>query len=310
MNIIQPINQLKLYGLDNYINELINLYNQKTLPNKILLSGLKGQGKSTLAYHFINYVLSENEEFKYNINNLEIDPKNRSYKTALNRSNQNLITIDLENDKKFIDINQIRQLILNLNKSSFNNKPRFVLIDNIEYLNTNSINALLKIVEEPSSKINFILINNNKKILKTLLSRCINFKISLTNKENLFIADKLLNGNLFNIINKNLINYYFTPGNVYNLWQFSEITKYDLSKISLKEFLTFIIKNNYYKKNNFIGYLIFDLIELYFTQINLNLSSQISDKYSFFLKRISETKRFNLDQDSLFMEFDEKILNG
>ena len=49
--------------------------------------------------------------------------------------------------KKSIDINQIRELINNLNKSSFNSKERFVLIDNIEYLNVNSINALLKLLK-------------------------------------------------------------------------------------------------------------------------------------------------------------------
>jgi DNA polymerase-3 subunit delta' len=78
--------------------------------------------------------------------------------------------------KKSIDINQIRNLILNLNKSSFNTKPRLVLIDNIELLNINSVNALLKIVEEPNENIYFILINN-KKILPTLKSRCLNYNI-------------------------------------------------------------------------------------------------------------------------------------
>ena len=38
-----------------------------------------------------------------------------------------------------------------------------MLIDNIETLNINSINALLKILEEPNENINFILISNNKK---------------------------------------------------------------------------------------------------------------------------------------------------
>ena len=51
-------NQLKLYGLEDYLNELINLYDDKKLPNKILLSGQKGIGKCTLAYHLINFVLS------------------------------------------------------------------------------------------------------------------------------------------------------------------------------------------------------------------------------------------------------------
>ena len=49
-------NQLKLYGLENNLNELIKLYDNKKLPNKILLSGQKGIGKCTLAYHLINYI--------------------------------------------------------------------------------------------------------------------------------------------------------------------------------------------------------------------------------------------------------------
>ena len=71
MNHIYPINQTKLYGLEKFINELIQLENSKNLPNKILLSGQKGLGKSTLAYHFINYVLSKKEEYPYDIKNFE-----------------------------------------------------------------------------------------------------------------------------------------------------------------------------------------------------------------------------------------------
>ena len=142
---MKPINQTKLFGLKHFFDELINLEKNNNFPNKILLSGQKGLGKSTLAYHFINYVLSKNEEFDYDIHNLIINSNNQSFKTVLNRSNPNFSLLDVSIDKKNIDINQIRELILNLNKSSFNNKPRFVLIDNIEFLNINSINALLKI---------------------------------------------------------------------------------------------------------------------------------------------------------------------
>ena len=164
----EPIKQTKLFGLNIFINELIQLEQKNMLPNKILLSGQKGIGKSTLAYHFINYVLSKNEEFKYNVDDLEINSNNRSYKLSLNKSNPNLILVDVNVDKKMIDINQIRELISNLNKSSFNDKPRFVLIDNIEFLNINSVNALLKVLEEPNHNIFFILINNDKKVLPTL----------------------------------------------------------------------------------------------------------------------------------------------
>ena len=146
MNNLEPINQTKLYGLGAYLDELIRLYKDDIYPNKILLSGQKGIGKSTLAYHFINYVLSEDEHYKYDIDNFEINSESSTYKTILNKSNTNLIVIDINFEKKSIDINQIRDLITSLNKSSFNNKPRFVLIDNIELLNKNSINALLKVL--------------------------------------------------------------------------------------------------------------------------------------------------------------------
>ena len=72
MNNLNPINQTKLYGLDSYFNELVKFYNQGKYPNKILFSGQKGIGKSTLAYHFINYVLTikklTNTIFALNIN--------------------------------------------------------------------------------------------------------------------------------------------------------------------------------------------------------------------------------------------------
>ena len=305
-----PVNQTRLFGLDKFIKELIKLEKNENLPNKILLSGQKGLGKSTLAYHFINYILSRDEEFGYNTEKLEINPKNHSYKTILNKSNPNFILIDINAENKFIDINQIRELILNLNKSSFNKKPRFVLIDNIEFLNVNSINALLKVLEEPSFNVFFILINNNKKILSTLLSRCLNFKISLKNSENLEIAKKLLNDDIDNVISNDLINYYFTPGNIYNLVNFGMNHEYDLKNISLKEFLREIIKNNHYKKDNFLKYLIYELIEFYFSKVDRNVSFQIFNKYNYFLKRISDTKRFNLDEELLFIEFEDKVLNG
>ena len=209
-----------------------------------------------------------------------------------------------------IDINQIRELISNLNKSSFNDKPRFVLIDNIEFLNINSVNALLKVLEEPNYNIFFILINNDKKVLPTLKSRCINFRISLSNEESLFVANNLLDGKLNDLINKNLINFYLTPGNIFNLVKFSLLNKYDLSNINLKEFLNILIRNNHYKKDIFIKHLIFDFVEFYFSKMNNSISSKVHDSYSYFIKRISNTKKFNLDEESLFVEFEKKVLNG
>ena len=311
MSEIKPISQTKLFGLERYFIELIKLENINKLPSKILFSGQKGVGKSTLAYHFINYVLSKDEILKYDSDDFEINPENHSFKTVKNFSNPNLILIDVKDEKFNIDINQIRDLISKLNKSSFNQKPRFILIDNIEFLNTNSINALLKVLEEPPTNVYFILINNsNKKIMPTLLSRCINFKIFLSNSENLDIANKLLDGNLNKILNDDLINYYSTPGDIYRLVKFGEKNKYDLLNINLKKFLVFIIESNDYKKNIFLKNLIFNYIESYLVKLNLKTNFKIFNKYNYFIKKIADVKRFNLDEESLFIEFNDEILNG
>jgi|TARA_Y100000389_G_scaffold94075_1_gene90728 DNA polymerase III subunit delta' len=309
MNELKPYNQQKLFGLDKHLLELIRLYKINKYPNKLLLSGQKGIGKSTLAYHFINYILSENETHKYDIKSFEINSNSPTFKTILNKSNTNVINVDISAEKKTIDINQIRDLVVNLNKSSFNNNPRFILIDNIEFLNTNSVNALLKVLEEPNHNIHFILINNNKKILPTLLSRCINYKIYLTNNESLKIIKHLLGVDLNNLINKDLIDYYITPGYIYNLVKSAQQYKYNLLEIDLQKMLKVLIVENHYKKDPFIKYVIFNLVELYFKKLNFSFSQKLAEKYSYFIRRISDTKNFNLDEESLFMEFEEKILN-
>lgn len=310
MNNIEPCNQIQLFGLNNYFNEFVQLNKNGNLPNKILLSGQKGIGKSTLAYHLINYILSKDENFKYDLSEFKINNANHTYKTIINKSNPNFYLIDIIAEKKYIDINQIRVLISNLNKSSFNQKPRFVLIDNIELLNINSINALLKILEEPTSNVHFMLINNNKKTLPTLTSRCINFKITISHQKSHEIADKLLDGKLYKKINKDLMNYYITPGNIYNLVKFADMNNYDLTKLDLKDFLKIIIKDNHYNKENIFKNLIVEFIQFYFRKFDLASLPNTHDKYYYFMKKIFITKKFNLDEESLFMEFEKDILNG
>ena len=129
---LEPSGQLNLFSHKVEFHKLIDLYKDNNLPNKILFSGEKGIGKCTLAYHLVNYILSLNEDFSYDLNNLKIIPDNKSFKLVQNKSNPNFILVDIVEEKKNIDIGQIRNLILTLNKSSFNTKPRFILIDNIE----------------------------------------------------------------------------------------------------------------------------------------------------------------------------------
>ena len=307
---LNPLTQINLFEHKEIFNQLYKLSKNDTLPNKILLSGEKGIGKSTLAYHLINLVLSENEEHPYDFENNKINPDNKSYKLILNKSNPNFYLIDVLEEKKNIDINQIRELIINLNKSSFNNKKRFVLIDNIELLNLNSINALLKILEEPNENINFILINNNKRVLPTLKSRCLNFKVFLTKDQSIRIVNQLLNDDVNTIINNNLFDYYATPGKLFKLIKLSKEYDLDLAKFDLNTTLTTIIKDKIYKKDKSITEIIYSFIELYFRN-NISIENiSLINSYHYFLEKINNTRTYNLDEEILFMEFEDKILNG
>ena len=310
---LRSSDNIKLYGMEFFFNELINLHYKKKMPSKILLSGKKGIGKSTLAYHFINFIFSENEEFKYDFKNLSINSENKSFKLIQNYSHPNFHLIDLIDDKKSIDISQIREMISYTNKSTFNNMPRFILIDNIENLNKNSVNALLKVIEEPNENVFFILINNNEKfILPTLKSRCIIFKINFTFNQSILITNQILDKNILDLINYDLITHYNTPGELINLINFSVDRKIDLKNFNLIEFLNFLIDDGHYKKNKFVKKLLVNFIELFFLK-EYSLSKTKKSLlifYQNFITKLYNAEKFNLDEETLFLEFKSKILNG
>ena len=309
---IKSSENLKLYGMQGNFEELANLYDEDKMPNKILLSGKSGIGKSTLAYHIVNYILSINEDDKYDRKNLLINKYNRSYRLLQKNSHPNFYLIDLIDEKKNIDVNQIREMITYINKSCFNNMPRFILIDNIEYLNKNSVNALLKIVEEPNKNSYFILIHNNeKKILSTLKSRCLTYKIHLSFNESISIINHILNKNIFDEINNDLINYYNSPGDVIKLINFANEKEINLKEYMLTDLLNLLIDNSYYKKNKFIKSLIFNFIELFFLKEYKfsKTKNLLLNKYHNFVDKINNVEKFNLDEESLFLEFKSKLLN-
>ena len=308
---LKPSENTKIYGMDFFFKEIVELYEQKKMPNKILLSGKKGSGKSTLAYHLINYILSKNEEYKYNSESLCINEDNKSYKLLQNNSHPNFFLIDLLIEKKNIDVGQIREMISYTNKSTFNDSARFILIDNVENLNKNSINALLKVIEEPNENIFFILINNSEKnILPTLKSRCLTFKIHLTFNETLNISNSILEKNVLDFVNFDLLSYYNSPGDIISLFNFAEDKSINLKDHTISSFINLLIENNYYKKNKPVKVLLINLIELFFLKEYMitNTKTSLINFYHKFIKKINNTEKFNLDEESLFLEFKSKLL--
>ena len=69
----------KIIGHNYLFHHLIELYQKNVLPNKILLCGKNGIGKFLFSSHFVNYILSQDEEYKYILKNFEINNQNKSY---------------------------------------------------------------------------------------------------------------------------------------------------------------------------------------------------------------------------------------
>ena len=310
---LEPSIQLKLFGHKEKFNHLANLFNKANLPSKIILSGPEGIGKSTFAYHFINYALSMDESDAYDIDNNEIFSTNKSFNLLNNKTHPNFFSVDLIEPKKNIEISQIRSMIEYTNKSSFNNKPRFILINNSEFLNINSANALLKVLEEPNKGVFFILIHNNsKKIKDTITSRCINIKLNLSFNEMNKISSSLINSEVYSEFNKDFINNYNTPGFYLKLLDFAKTNKIDIKKVTLKEFLLFIIDNNLFKKNFYVKKNFSIFVQLYFLQLIKHLDNReyLIDLYSKFINDLNNCDKFNLDYETLFLEFKSKVLDG
>ena len=165
-------------------------------------------------------------------------------------------------------------------------------------------------MEEPNENISFILINNNKRVLPTLKSRCLNFKVFLTKDQSIRIVNQLLNYDINRIINNNLYDYYTTPGKLLKLINLSNEHNLDLVNFDLKTTLKTIIKDKIYKKDKSIIDIIYSFIELYFRN-NISIKNiSLLKSYHYFLKKINNTRTYNLDEETLFMEFEDKILNG
>ena len=307
----KPNQQTKLFAHYDVFNELVNLYLNKNLPNKIILSGYKGIGKSTLAYHLTNYILSQNEEFNYNLKRREIDKKNKTFNLIASNTHINFFLISLSEGKKNIEILQVRELLNYLTKTSFNNLPKIIIIDDCEYLNKNSSNSLLKVLEEPPENVYFFLIHNSQRnILETIKSRCIEFKIFLDQESKKKIINNVTQSN-YDIFHSDFKNNYFLPKFYLDYFEYCEMNELDISKTDINLLLENIFIKKNYKRNSFVNDYLFFLIQNFF-YIKFKTTKNkdnYHDLFSYFIKRFDDLIKYNLDFDSFIIEFKNKVFN-
>lgn len=307
--IIEPRNQLNLYGYDNYFHSFKNLHEKNKLPSVILLSGPKGLGKSTFAYHFINFILSHGEENEYSLKNFKINTDNPTFRLIQNGTHPNFFLLKNIFPGENIKIDQTRNLLKYLNKTTYSKGTKIVLLDNAEYLNLNASSALLKSLEEPSKNTTFFIIHNDSsKILDTIKSRCteFNFFFSTLDKKNIFnkIAENYQLD--FNDVNLDRFLYFDTPGNFLKYLIILKDSNLDISKDHLSCILFFMELYRSEKNPELLNFITL-FIENFYNELSLNNSTNINHYYNNrnkILYLISDMNKFHLNKKDLLFTID------
>jgi DNA polymerase-3 subunit delta' len=294
-----------LYGLSESFQFLKTLYIKKKFPKVLMLSGKKGCGKSTLLNHLMFYIFDSNN---YNETDNELNLKSFFHKQFIDNIFPNIIYLS-GTDFKNTKIEDIRNLKKKIFQTSIMNKPRFIIFDDVELFNNNSLNALLKIIEEPSKNNFFLLINNKSKpLLETIKSRCLDIKIILKEQSRLDIIEALVKKfSIISVINPKTSK--LTPGQYIKFNYIYEDKKISLEDDFLKNLGTLL---NLYKKDKDITFIdmIFFLTDNYFNMLRLENSVpnvKIIEYKSFVFENINKFFLYNLNQNALLNSINSKI---
>lgn len=176
-----------ILGNDDVKKYLTNCIENKNFSHSYIFSGIKGVGKYTFAKDLAKCILEDSMMQDY----YELGPDGKSIKVAQIRELQNVINI----------------------KPTFSKKSVYI-IDDADLMTIEAQNSLLKTLEEPPEYAVIILIvHNERSILSTVKSRCVNIKFSKLSdkdikkyflKNDLNFEDK--NINVFKVLDGSLNN--------------------------------------------------------------------------------------------------------
>jgi DNA polymerase III subunit delta' len=283
-----------LYSYKEHFNFISGLHSRKQLPSSILFSGEKGIGKKTFLLHFLAYLeLTEADRVNYLknfcINSLDV------FNKILNNEYDNIKIIQKNEKSSHITIDQIREVISSCSYETFLGKSRFILILNAEDLNSNSSNALLKILEKPPENTYFFLLRNSNGVVgSTILSRCFKLNIKISKLESLSIFEKLVEDfDLKTFDNLYIFNEFDSPGSKIN--RIFYLKEHSIESFQPIDIITYCF-NDFKKNKNYksLGYGIEFAKNFFLKQFKYNYEKS-SHFYSLFANNINNSLKFNAD---------------
>ena len=189
-----------------------------------------------------------------------------------------------------------------------------ILIDNFEKFNLNSINALLKAIEEPSYNTFFFIIHDNSyKVYETIKSRSIEFKINFSETQKKDIFDQITQPHKEECKSIDVGNnlYFDTPGNLLKKCLFLGKSKTSINENTLN-CSYFFLDHYMYEKNPLLLSFASFYIEKFYCELCLNNITYLNTyfrNYSEILRQINDMKNFNLSEKNTLISIKDILQN-
>ena len=171
-----------LIGQEVMTQTITNAIKIGKTPNAYLLTGIRGVGKTTTARLIakaLNCEKNNNPKTKCDANTFCI-----TCQEIINSNHIDILEMDAASKT---GIDDVRELIENSKYSPTSANFKIFIIDEVHMLSKQAFNGLLKTLEEPPSRLKFILATTEaRKIPVTILSRCQRFDLKRVSIEVLF----------------------------------------------------------------------------------------------------------------------------